>query len=136
MAITITEEDQLKDMRLIILDDIEDESKDDYFKYYLKVAKNTYLVRVYPFDYMNMTELPDNIAAEWQTRCAIQLYDNHSNGLDNAIMYSENGLQIQFAKGGISKDLLAELPPPKGKVLYEEKEETSEDETPSDEDNP
>lgn len=125
MAISISEEDQLKDMRIVILDDDSDDSKDEYFKYYLKVAKNTYLVRVYPYDYAKMTELPDNLAAEWQTRCAIQLYENHTSGLDNAIMYSENGLQIQFAKGGLSKDLLAELPPPKGKVLYSEEVEES-----------
>lgn len=125
----VTEADQLSDMRLIILGDAADDSQDEYFKYYLKVAKNTYLVRVYPFDYAKMEELPDDIAKEWQTRCAIQLYDNHVNGLDNAIMYSENGLQIQFAKGGISKDLISELPPPKGKVLYsEEVEEAVEEE--------
>lgn len=125
----VTEEEQISDMRLIILGDTTDESQDEYFEYYLKVAKNTYLVRVYPFDYAKMTELPDDVAKEWQTRCAIQLYDNHVNGLDNAIMYSENGLQIQFAKGGISKDLLNELPPPKGKVLYsEEVEEAVEEE--------
>lgn len=135
MAVTITEEEQLEDMRLVILGDASDDSEDDFFKYYLKVAKNTYLVRVYPFDYADMTELPNNVAAEWQTRCAIQLYENHSSGLDNAIMYSENGLQIQFAKGGISKDLIAELPPPKSKVLYSE-DKADEEEAPEEGDNP
>ena len=40
--------DQLKEMRLEILDDINDESKDEIFKIKLKRAKNTYLRLVYP----------------------------------------------------------------------------------------
>ena len=48
-------------MRLEILDDINDESKDEIFKIKLKRAKNTYLRLVYPFD-KSITELPDDIA--------------------------------------------------------------------------
>lgn len=110
---------QIKEMRLIILGDANNAEKDNLFEYYLKVAFNTYVIKVYPFKFDEIVELP-KMALDWQTRCAIQLYDNYVNGLDNAIMYSENGLQIQFAKGGLSKDLLAELPPTHASVPLED----------------
>lgn len=106
--------DQLKEMRLEILDNINDESKDEIFKIKLKRAKNTYLRLVYPFNH-SITELPDDIAMDWQTRCAIELYN--LGGDVGIISYSENGLSETKAKSGLSQDLLNDLPPAMAGVI-------------------
>jgi hypothetical protein len=129
MAVTITEETQLQEMRLLILGDSTNTEKDEYFQYYLKQAKNTYLNLVFPFNH-TITELPDDRAAEWQTKAAIELYnlsDDVFGDRKNMASYSENGLQITFAKAGLSKDLLSELPPSRAGVPIEEIEETEEE---------
>lgn len=114
MATTITPEQQLEEMRTLILGDSEDTSKDDIFTIYLKRAKNRYLNLVYPFD-SNITELPDDRAIEWQTSCAIELYN--LNGEENLTAYSENGLSETYGKAGLSDGLLSQLPPAHGKVV-------------------
>ena len=100
-------------MRIEILGNKEDTSKDDIFKIKLKRAKQRYLRLVYPFD-KEITELPNNNAREWQTQCAIELYN--MQGDENVISYSENGLSETRAKAGLSQDLLNELPPAKAGV--------------------
>lgn len=101
-------------MRLEILDNIDDTSKDEIFKIKLKRAKNTYLRLVYPYDH-SMTELPTDMAKDWQTKCAIELYNLGDDiGL---ISYSENGLSETREKSGLSKDLLNELPPAKAGAI-------------------
>ena len=107
----ITEEEQLKEMRVEILDNVEDTNKDEVFKIKLKRAKFRYLRLVYPYRYRMMTELPDEQAQDWQTKCAIELYN--LAGDEN---YSENGLSETYARAGISQDLLNELPPPEAGV--------------------
>lgn len=109
----INEEQQLKEMRMEILGDSSDTSKDETFKRMLKRAKNRYLNLVYPFD-RDITELPDDRAREWQTSCAIELYN--LDGDENLSSYSENGLSETYARAGLSQDLLDELPPPKAGV--------------------
>lgn len=111
----ITEEEQLKEMRIEILEDIEDTSKDEVFKIKLKRAKFRYLRLVYPYRYREMTELPDESAQNWQTKCAIELYN--LAGDENLTSYSENGLSETYARAGISQDLLNELPPPEAGVI-------------------
>lgn len=106
----ITEEDQLKEMRVEILEDINDNSEDEVFKIKLKRAKFRYLSLVYPFD-KEMTDLPNESAQEWQTKCAIELYN--LKGDENTKSYAENGLSESYARAGLSQDLLNELPPPK-----------------------
>lgn len=110
----ITEEEQLKEMRVEILENIEDDSKDEVFKIKLKRAKFRYLRLVYPYRYRTMTELLDDSAREWQTKCAIELYN--LAGDENLTSYSENGLSETYARAGISQDLLNELPPPEAGV--------------------
>jgi hypothetical protein len=100
-------------MRLEILNDITDDSKDDIFKSKLEDAKYEYLRLVYPFD-SEINELPNDKAKNWQTKCAIELY--RLMGQEGLIQYSENGLTEIKAKSGLSKDLLNELPPPKAGV--------------------
>lgn len=110
----ITTEQQLKEMRLEILESSSDISKDEFFKIKLKHAKNRYLSLVFPFN-RKITELPDDRAIDWQTKCAIELYN--LGGDENLISCSENGLSESYAKAGLSQDLLNELPPPQAGVV-------------------
>ncbi len=112
----MTENDQLKRMRLKILEDADDDSKDDIFKINLEEAKYRYLRLVFPYN-RTITELPDDRARDWQTKCAIELYKLDELG-DEAdyTQYSENGLSYTRAKAGLSQDLLDELPPAKAGV--------------------
>ena len=100
-------------MRLEILNDSEDESKDDIFEIKLEDAKYEYLRLVYPFN-PEIEELPNDRARNWQTKCAIELYNGQ--GQENVISCSENGLSESYEKSGLSKDLLNELPPAKAGV--------------------
>ena len=111
----ITEEQQLQKMRRKILKNSYDSSQDEDFKDCLEDAKFRYLRLVYPFRYKTMTELTDDSARNWQTKCAIELYN--LNGDENLTSYSENGLSETYAKAGISQDLLNELPPPEAGVI-------------------
>ena len=114
-----TQEQLLERMRLEILGDKTDTSKDDIFKIRLEDAQEIYLTTVYPFNH-SISEMPSERSQNWQVRCAIELYNLTEDGLSNAIQYSENGLSIMFAKAGLSKDLLSELPPPRAGVPVEE----------------
>lgn len=111
----INEEDQINQMRFIILGNPKDSSQDELFRYLLTRAKFIYLRLVYPFE-REVEELPDDRAKDWQTRCAIELYNLGDKG--NLTRYSENGLSEGYGKAGLSVDLLSELPPARGKVVY------------------
>lgn len=109
----ITEKQQLEDMRQEILKEKTNTSEDEIFKIMLKRAKNRYLNLVYPFN-REITELPDDRAKEWQTDCAIELYN--LDGEENLTSYSENGLSESYGKAGLSDGLLSQLPPAKAGV--------------------
>lgn len=109
----ITEKQQLEDMRQEILKDKTNTSEDETFKIMLKRAKNRYLNLVYPFN-REITELPDDRAREWQTDCAIELYN--LDGDENITSCSENGLSESYGKAGLSDGLLSQLPPAKAGV--------------------
>ena len=100
-------------MRLEILEDVADMSKDDIFKMKLEDAKYEYLRLVYPYN-PEIEELPNDRARNWQTKCAIEMYNIAGN--ENVTSHSENGLSESYEKAGLSKDLLNELPPPKAGV--------------------
>lgn len=100
-------------MRLEILEDATNESEDDIFKIKLEDAKYEYLKLVYPYN-PEIEELPNDRARNWQTKCAIELYN--LMGDENVIQYSENGLSETKAKAGLSQDLLNSLPPAKAGV--------------------
>ena len=95
-------------MRLKILSDIEDETQDEVFKIRLKDAKFCYLRLVYPY-HPEIEELPNDRARDWQTRCAIEIYN--LDGDFHITSYSENGLQEVYSTSGLSRELLSELPP-------------------------
>ena len=105
------EETQLKELRLKILGDVSDTSKDDLFKIYLKDAKYIALGTLYPFD-LEVTELPARIEENWVVRCAYEL--NTLAETDGFTAYSENSLSWQRASEYISKDLMNELTPNAG----------------------
>lgn len=112
----MTENDQLKRMRLKILKKADDNSQDDMFLINLEEAKYRFLRLVYPYN-RTITELPDDDARDWQTKCAIELYKLDELGDEaNYTQYSENGLSYARAKAGLSQDLLNELPPAKAGV--------------------
>ena len=111
----MTTDEQIERMRVEILGDKDDSSKDDIFTYRLDDARVIWLTTVYPFE-PDRTELPNEKAQLWQVRCAIELYNNAMSETYNASKYSENGISISFAKAGISQDLLDQLPPPHAKV--------------------
>lgn len=101
-------------MRLEILGNSSDISLDETFRLKLKQAKYEYLRLVYPYD-SEIEELPNDRAKNWQTKCAIEMYNlMGEEGLYT--QYSENGLQWAKSKQGISQDLLNELPPAKAGV--------------------
>lgn len=112
-------------MRLEILGDASNTSKDTIFQYRLDDAKAKYLTLVYPFNH-TITELPNEKAQLWQVKCAIELYNAKESEYFNASKYSENGLSITFARAGISQDLINELPPPKAGVPIIETTESTE----------
>lgn len=100
-------------MRLEILEDKDNDEKDEIFKLKLKRAKQRYLNLVYPFN-KEITELPNDRAREWQTECAIELYK--LAGDENITSWSENGVSESYERAGLSQGLLSELPPAKAGV--------------------
>lgn len=109
----ITEEEQIKEMRLEILRDINNATEDDMFKIKLKRAKQKYLSLVFPYD-KDITELSNDRARDWQTKCAIELYS--LSGDENLTSWSENGVSETYEKAGLSQTLLNELPPARAGV--------------------
>ncbi len=105
---------QLKEMRIEILNDINDKSQDELFKIKLKQAKYIALDTLYPLN-KEITELPQRIMEDWQVRCAIELY-NLIDPDSRYLSYSENGLSYTKATELVSRDLMNELNPPKADV--------------------
>lgn len=104
----MSQEEQLNKMRLEILGDVADPSKDDVFKIKLDDAEVVALNTLYPYE-LEQKELDktNKRLANWQTRCAIELY--RKMGTTNIQSYSENGLSVTYLTGLISNELLGEL---------------------------
>lgn len=113
----MSQEEQLMKMRLEILGDVANKSKDDVFKSKLDDAEIVVLNTLYPYNIEKTTIDAENNKrlANWQTRCAIELY--RKMGTTNVQSYSENGLSVTYLTGLISKELLNELAPPKAGVI-------------------
>lgn len=110
----MSQEEQLKKMRLEILGDVTNQSKDDVFKLKLDDAEVVALNTLYPYDLTKTTIDAKNNKrlANWQTRCATELYKAMERiGYQS---YSENGLSVQFLTSLLSSDLLGELVPKAG----------------------
>ena len=103
---------QLEKMRLEILGDVADKSKDKVFETKLDDAEIVALNALYPYN-DEIQRLPQSKRLEnWQVRCAIELYKKM--GTTNVQSYSENGLSVTFLTGLISKELMNELVPKAG----------------------
>ena len=109
----MSQKQQLQIMRLEILGDIADTSKDDLFKLKLDDAKFVALNTLYPYD-LTKNELDEtNIRLKnWQTRCAIELYQAMQR--IGAKAYAENGLSVEFLESLLSPDLKNSLIPKAG----------------------
>lgn len=110
----MSQKEQLKKMRLEILGDVANQSKDEEFKSKLDDAEIVALNTLYPYDLTKTTiDFQNNKRlANWQTRCAIELYKAMERvGYQS---YSENGLSVQFLTSLLSSDLLGELVPKAG----------------------
>lgn len=110
----MSQEEQLKKMRLEILGDVTDNTEDEVFKLKLDDAEIVALNTLYPYDLIKTTIDTENNKrlANWQTRCAIELYNKMEN--TNVQSYSENGLSVTYLTGLISSELLNELVPKAG----------------------
>lgn len=104
----MSQEEQLKKMRLEILGDVADDTKDEVFKLKLDDAEIVALNTLYPYDYeQKELDKENKRLANWQTRCAIELYGKM--GTTNVQSYSENGLSVTYMTGLISSSLMSEL---------------------------
>lgn len=108
----MTDEAMILRMRIEILGDATDTSKDTIFTDYLNDAKNIFLNRVYPFN-STIDTIPKRYQT-WQISCAKELYN--SIGEEGYSAYSENNLSYSKDTDGISKELISQLPPPKAGV--------------------
>lgn len=108
-------QEMITKMRIEILGNSSDTSKDDVFEEKIKDAKGIALYVLYPFD--EEAELPDTWRMNnWIVRCAIELYNKMSTL--NIQSYSENGLSVSYLTGSISKILLDELVPKAGVIKF------------------
>ena len=109
----MSEDDQILDMRITILGDSSDTSKDDIFKVMLSNAEAIALNTLFPYDKSIIKLNEDDFRLRnWQVRCAIELYNAiGSNGVQS---YSENGLNVSYFQSRISPHLLHELVPKAG----------------------
>lgn len=111
-------QEMITKMRIEILGDSSDTSKDDVFEEKIKDAKGIALYVLYPFD--EEAELPTTWRMNnWVVRCAIELYNKM--GTLNVQSYSENGLSVSYLTGSISKILLDELIPKAGVIKYKKR---------------
>lgn len=110
----MSQTDQLMKMRLEILGDVAKFDKDEIFKMKLDDAEIVALNTLYPYDLTKTTIDAENNKrlANWQTRCAIELYNKMDS--TNVQSYSENGLSVTYLTGLISSELLNELVPKAG----------------------
>jgi hypothetical protein len=109
----MTQEEQLIQMRITVLNDEDDDSKDSVFTVMLNNAKAIALNTLYPFD-KTITDIDETNfrLRNWQVRCAIELYNAiGKNGLQS---YTENGLSVTYFQNLISPVLYRELVPKAG----------------------
>ena len=109
----MSQEEQLNKMRLEILGDVADNSKDEVFQLKLDDAEIVALNTLYPYD-LTKTEIDktNKRLINWQTRCAIELYKAMERIGVQA--YTENGLSVSFLTSLLSTNLINELVPKAG----------------------
>lgn len=109
----MTQEQQLDKMRLEILGNDTDTTKDDLFILRLMDAEIVALNTLYPYDLTVISLDKTNIRlANWQVRCAIELHKAYERIGVQA--YSENNLSVSFLTSLLSPNLLGEFVPKAG----------------------
>lgn len=108
----MTSEEQIKQMRLLILKDKDDDSQDELFEVYLSNARAIQLNALFPYDKTAVVEESDFRLRNWQVRCAIELYN--ASDRSGILSYSENGLSVSYFEGLVSNSLMSELVPKAG----------------------
>lgn len=104
----------IKYMRLEILEDENNDSKDSVFDLRIDDSISIALNALYPYD-ITIEELPSGIRMRnWISRCATELYN--SPKFKGYQSYSENGLSVTFLSSLVSPSLMSELIPPKAGV--------------------
>ena len=113
----MSQSEQLERMRIEILGDATDSSKDEVFKIMLDDAEVVALNTLYPYDKeKDIKSLPNNKRYQgWQVRCAIELYGKIGNS--NIFSYTENGLSVTYLSSLVSNSLMNELGPSKAGVI-------------------
>lgn len=109
----MSQEEQLNKMRLEIIGDITDTTKDEVFKAKLDDAEIVALNTLYPYDLTkNELDKTNKRLINWQVRCAIELYKAMERiGVQS---YAENGLSVSFLTSLLSSNLINELVPKAG----------------------
>lgn len=111
----MTRQEQIEMMRLEILNDISNDSKDKIFSLKLDDAEIVALNTLFPYDLeKSVLDISNKRLANWQVRCAIELYNKI--GSANVSSYSENGLSVTYMSGLISTSLMNELVPKAGAI--------------------
>lgn len=105
----MSEEEQLKKMRLEILGDSTSTTKDELFKLMLESAKFVALDTLYPYN-QEMDALTTR-QQHWQVDCAKELYKRL--GTSGVQSYSEGGMNVSFLKGLLPDEIMNRLSPPK-----------------------
>ena len=110
----MSEEEQIKIMRIEIFGDEDEDEKDDLLKIMLDNAETLALNTLYPFNNKIQTLPNERRIKNWQVRCAIELYNKL--GTTNVQSYTENGLTVSFLSGLVSNNLMRELVPKAGSI--------------------
>lgn len=106
---------QIEKMRIMLLEDKDDNSKDEIFKSLLEDAEAIALDTLFPFQRdKKILDINDIRLMNWKVRCAIELYNRI--GSENIETYSENGLSVTYKAGLISSHLMNELVPRAGVI--------------------
>lgn len=114
----MTNEEQLIQMRWMILGNAEDNSKDAIFNIMLNNAKAIILNTLFPFDSKAVLDETNFRLRNWQVRCAIELYSAvDREGIQS---YSENGFSVSYLASKISTSLMGELVPKAGCPIVKE----------------
>lgn len=114
----MTNEEQITQMRWMILGNASDDSKDTIFNIMLSNAKAIILNTLFPFDSNATLDETNFRLRNWQVRCAIELYNAIDR--DGIQSYSENGFSVSYLTTKISSSLLGELVPKAGCPITKE----------------
>lgn len=108
----MTDQEQLKLLRLLIFKDSSDSSQDELLTALLNNACAIQLNALFPYDDNATVNVSNYRLRNWQVRCAKELYESSDrSGIQS---YSENGLNVSYFANIVSQSLMSELTPKAG----------------------